>query len=147
MRYPLAAALTALTLPAAAHAQMQPGQWEVTSNVVSADIPGAPPRAAEAMRKPHVMRSCVTPEQAARGPLAVTKESSNCRITRRAMGGGKMSAEMVCHQPGGGTMTATTSGSFTPVSFAMTTRMVMTGAQAMSVTSTATGKRVGACGK
>ena len=137
--------LAALALPAAAFAQVTPGKWEIVTTVNSVDMPGAPPFVANMMKgKPIKVSHCLTPEEAARGPQEMMKARKECRFTRYSMAGGKLDSVMVCEQ-GGGTMTATSSGSFTSTGFTATGRSVMTGGAAMTVTTVSTGKRVGDC--
>ena len=116
-----AALLALAALPAIAGAQVTPGQWQTTATVESVEMPGAPPQIAQMMRGrmgggPHVMSYCITPEQAAQGPKEMFKNNPSCRFTSFSMSGGKISTEMVCSQ-NGGTMTARATGSYTPTSF------------------------------
>jgi hypothetical protein len=132
--------------PALAAAQaVQPGQWDILTTVQSVDMPGAPPQMAAMMKgRPIRVSQCITAADAAKGPQQLMKSNKQCRFTRYSMTGGRLSSEMVCDQ-GGGTMTATSTGSFTPTSFTTTGRTVMTGAQKMTMTATTVGKRIGAC--
>lgn len=137
--------LAAAGLGAPALAQVTPGKWEIVTTVNSVDMPGAPPFVANMMKgKPIKVSHCLTPEEAARGPQDMMKARKECTFTRYSMAGGKLDSVMVCQQ-GGGTMTATSSGSFTPTSFTSSARTVMTGAQQMTMTATAVGTRVGDC--
>ena len=140
--------LLAALLPAGASAQMvQSGQWEIVTTVKDAVIPGAPPGAVAAMKgKPKKISSCLTAAEANRGPEEIMKQNKQCRFTRYSKKAGKLDSQMVCQQPDG-TMTATSTGSFTPTSFTTTAHMVRTGAQKVTMTTLAQGKRVGACGK
>lgn len=146
-RHPMLPLLLLLALPAAGHAQVQPGQWDIAVTVNSIDMPGAPPGIAKMMAgKTTRVSQCITPEQAAKGPQEMLRQNRGCRFTRYGMAGGRLNSEMVCDMQGG-KMTATTSGSFTPVGFSATGRSVMTGVHAMTMTSTSVGRRVGACRK
>ena len=141
----IAVFFAALALPAAAFAQVTPGKWEIVTTVTSVDMPGAPPFVAAMMKgKPIKVSHCLTPEEAARGPQDMMKSRKECTFTRYSMAGGKLDSVMVCQQ-GGGTMTATSTGSFTPTSFTSSGRTVMTGSQPMTLTATAVGTRVGDC--
>lgn len=148
MRLILIAAAIAAPAWAAGAQTVQPGQWDIVTEVQSVDMPGAPAGVA-AMIKGHPIRisQCLTPEQASRGPQDLMKGNKQCRFTRYSMTGGKLESEMVCQQ-GGGTMTATSSGSFTPTSFTVTgTSVMVNGAQRMTVVANTSGRRTGACGK
>lgn len=125
---------------------VQPGQWEMVSTATSVDMPGAPPQIAQMMKgRPTRISWCITPEEAKLGPRSLTKENKNCRYTRFDVRGNHIDMQMICNQPRGGTMTVTSSGSFTPVSFVSNGRSVVTGRQRMTITSHAEGRRVGEC--
>lgn len=145
MRYPLLFASLA-TIPALAAAQsVQPGKWEIVTTVESIDMPSAPPGIAAMMKgRPIKVSHCLTPEEAAKGPQEMMKSRKECQFTHYSMAGGKLSSEMVCKQ-GGGTITATTTGSFTATSFTTSGRSVMTGGQPMTMTATSVGHRLGDC--
>lgn len=136
------------TLPATATAQtVQPGMWETSITTDSVEMADAPPGMAQAMRGRTVKtKNCITPEQAARGPQDMLKADKSCKFARYTVAGGRLSSEMTCNSHGM-KMTATSTGTFTPTSFAMKGRTVMTGDMAMTVSSTITGRRLGPCGK
>lgn len=136
-------------VPALADTPIQPGQWEVRSQVTSIDMPGAPPQMLQMMKKPHVVRHCMTPEQAARGPQDMLKDrKSECRFARYALSGGKLDAVMQCSSRERGTMTVTSKGRYAPGSYDVNNTMVMSGPQgAMRMTSVGQGRRVGPCAK
>ena len=124
---------------------MQPGQWEIVTTIKSVDMPGAPPQVVQAMKsRPTRISSCLSAEDAARGPQEMMKTNKQCRFTHYLKQAGKIDSQMVCSQSGG-TMTATTTGTFSPTGFTSNARMVLTGAQKMTMTATTVGKRVGAC--
>jgi hypothetical protein len=130
----------------AAAQAVQPGQWEIVTTVQSVEMPGAPPQVAAMMKgRPIRISQCISPADAAKGPQEMMKSSKQCRFTRYSMAGGRLSSEMVCDQDGGGAITATSTGTFTPTAFTATGRTVMTGAQGMTMTATTIGKRIGAC--
>ena len=127
---------------------VQPGEWDIAATVNSVDMPGAPPGLTAAMigKTKHISH-CITPEEAARGPQDMMKSDKSCKFTRYSMVGGKLSSEMVCQQ-GGGTMTASSTGSFTSTTFTSSGRSVMkAGPSTMTLTATTVGKRVGECKK
>jgi len=128
-------------------AGIQSGQWEVVTTVEQVTMPGAPPAVAQMMKgKPITVRHCITPEQAARGPRDMLKNDKSCTVKSYAMTGNRLTSEIVCKQ-GGNTMTATSSGTFTPTGYTLRGKTVMTGQQAMTMTTSAVGRRIGACGK
>ncbi|WP_415644149.1 DUF3617 domain-containing protein [Sphingomonas antarctica] len=137
--------LVALAVPSAASAQVSPGKWEIVTTIHSVDMPNAPPFVADMMKgKPIKVSHCLTPAEAVRGPQDLMKSRKECTFTRYSMVGGKLDSVMVCKQSGG-TMTSTSRGSFTLNSFTTTGRSVATGAQPITMTATAIGRRVGEC--
>ena len=145
---PAAALFMASMVSAAAVAQMlsmQPGEWEIVTTTTAADMPGAPPAVAKMMRgRSMTIKRCVTPQEVADGPQAAMKRDKSCKVSFHTGIGGRFTSDMVCQQAGS-SVKASSSGTMTPTSFASTSRMVMSGAQAMTITSTATGHKIGAC--
>jgi hypothetical protein len=141
-----ALAIPALLIAGAAQAgPIQPGLWEITSKVETVTIPNAPPAVAQAMRgRPTTSRNCVTPEQAAQGPREMMKADKSCTFTRYNLTGGVFDSEVVYKRPTG-TMTARSTGRYTPTAFTARSQMNGTGRMAMTMTATMSGKLVGAC--
>jgi hypothetical protein len=145
MRNRALAIVALLTAGAAQAGPIQPGLWEITSKVETINMPSAPPAVAQAMRgRPTTVRNCVTPEQAAQGPREMMKADKSCSFTRYNLTGGVFDSEVVCKRPTG-TMTASSTGRYTPTSFAARSRMNGTGKMAMTMTASMTGKRIGPC--
>ena len=136
----------AATMAWAQGSGVQPGQWETKMTINTVDMPGAPPMVANMMRgRTTTINHCITPEQATKGPQEMMKNNKTCTFTRYSVTGGRLSSEMVCKQ-GGGTTTATSSGSYTSTSFNATGRIVTTGGpMPMTMTSTTVGHRLGDC--
>ncbi|ABQ70767.1 DUF3617 domain-containing protein [Rhizorhabdus wittichii] len=135
----------AAALSVAAHAQVQPGQWESTVTVQSIDMPGAPPQVAAMMKGKTTRQTyCITPEQAAKGPQEMLKQNPSCHFTKYSMTGGVISTAMTCSQ-NGGTMTAQANGRYGPTSFNVTSTAVMSGRMSMRMTSASSGRRLGPC--
>ena len=143
-------AMTLLATSAVVLAQgagVTPGKWEIAVTINSVTMPGQPDEIARMMTgKTTKVTHCITPEEAARGPQDMLKSSKECKFTKYSMVGGKLSSEMVC-QMGSGTMTAVSSGSFSPTGFTTTGRSVTTGAMSMTMTSTSVGRLLGPCKK
>jgi hypothetical protein len=143
MRFPLAALL--MSLPLSAHAQaVQPGQWRIQMTVTSFDMPGAPPMVAEAFKQPIDVRRCVTPDDAAKGPLEMIKDREHCRSVRQSVIAGKVDAVLVC-EPSIGTTTVIVTGNFSSTKFAMNATIEAGGQVAMKMTTVAIGELIGAC--
>jgi hypothetical protein len=125
-----------------------PGEWEVTSTMKMQTMPNVPPKVAEMMRarqgKPMVMHTCITPEDAARGPETRSPDK-NCKVNNASYGGGRFSAESVCNHEGDISRMKMI-GTYTPTSYVMDGQMsgsrTTTGATAMTMH--LTGKRVAA---
>ena len=143
-----AAALAVAIGAGAALAQgagVQPGRWEIAITINSVEMKGVPPGIAKMMiGKTTRVRHCITPEAAARGPQDLLKSDKSCVFTRYSMVGGRLDSAMSCRQ-GGGTMTAVSTGTFTPTGFTATGRSVSSGEMATTMTSTSVGRRIGDC--
>ncbi|QNQ07812.1 DUF3617 domain-containing protein [Sphingomonas alpina] len=135
----------ALLIGAAPGSHMQPGKWETRIEIIDVKMPGGPPGVAAAMKgKPKIVTACVTPEQAAQGPRAVTKADPGCKFTRYSMTNGRISSQLVCSRPRG-TVTMTSEGSYTPTSYTAVGRGVMSGKAPMTITTRTSGRRIGPC--
>jgi hypothetical protein len=92
-----------LAMPAAADpSKMQPGLWEITSEV---DMPGMPMKL-----PPQTMQHCYTAADLEQGKNAVPQsQQSNCKVTDYKIDGNTATWEMECTGPtpmhGTGTMT------------------------------------------
>ena len=129
-------------------AQMEPGLWEITTTVASIDIPSMPGGATRPLPPPTTVRTCLTPEQAARPNadfLAGTGESGGCTYESSSMSGGRIEATVQCTSEGV-QMRSAMNGQFTPDSYELTQR-VTTSAQGMNMEmeSRTAGRRVGDC--
>ncbi len=127
---------------------VMPGQWDIAVTTLSMEMPDMPPEVAASMAGKTVhVKHCITPEEASRGPQELLKQDKSCKFTNYSMVGGRLNSTTVCGQPGGGTMTATSSGTFTPTRFTTTGKSVMVGRMTMKITATTVGTRIGACTK
>ena len=122
---------------------MQPGKWEISSTVVSVNMPGAPPQVAQMMTgKTNTISQCITPDMVSKGETAPTRPG--CTVTHTPFGIGPVTSKVVC-KTDSGTMTATSTGTYSPTSFNATGKMEMTGKTSMTQETKVSGKRVGAC--
>lgn len=136
-------------VPVFAAPRIAPGEWEIHSKVTAVAMSGMSAEMMRAMQgRDVVIRHCVTPEQAEKNPEDLFKASDGkCSFSRFSMKGGKLDAVMQCAQPRG-KMIGTIRGSYTPVSYQAQSQMEMTGPHGkMSMASTGSGKRIGACRK
>ena len=130
--------------PALALAQMQPGKWELRIEVTSFEIPNATPQLTESLKEPRVLSRCITPAEAAGGPLAMMKRGARCAFDRESLTAGAFDVVMTCPQDDGAT-TARIIGSFGASELEMRATIDQTGSQAMKMTTVTTAKRVGDC--
>lgn len=122
-----------------------PGKWQTTVEVLSIEGAGVPPAVIAAMKgRANTITYCVTPADAKLGPRGAIGKTGNCRMTNYSAAGGKIAVTTTCQQPGG-TMTAVSSGSYSPTGFTMVGQSTMTGRMAMKLRSRSVGKRIGAC--
>jgi hypothetical protein len=129
-------------------ATMQPGQWEITTNVTRIAIPGMPAGMTPPMPPPTTVRNCLTPEQAAQpgaGFVTGSGETEGCTYQSNSVSGGRIQAVVQCTTPAGN-MRSTINGQFTATSFEVN-QQVQTSAQGqtMDMESRTTGRRVGDC--
>lgn len=130
---------------------IEPGLWEIASEVVDVGAPNLPIAVQRRMIGPRArIRSCVTPAQAARpsaGFLAARDEGRDCRYADFAMQGGRMTGTMRCAEPGGGTTVARMDGAYRRENYVlrMTIETPMPDGAAMRIDTRTVGRRVGAC--
>ena len=141
--------LTAALLAAPAGATslgLLPGEWQFVGRIVKAEMPGASPAMTEMMMKrPQIMRTCITPEQAQRDPRSIFQNGKgHCQYKNFSMAGGRLALAMRCE----GGMSMTSSGTYTPASYNMLSVMVSTTPHGtMTMITDGAGKRLGPCPK
>lgn len=119
---------------------VKPGLWEITTQITDFGMAGAPPGLAGMMKKPHSMRQCVTPQQAAQGPGDMLKRDGSCKIGHYTLAGGTLDADVTCRG-----MHMVEHGSFTPTSFTVQSHAEDGGNGGMTMASTITARLVGSC--
>ena len=142
-----AAAPLLLILPAATSSlPIQPGKWQSTVTILDMQSPRMPPGVGAAMRAhPTVVTACVTAAQAADGPRSVLQNSNGrCHYTTFNATGGRLNAVMVCAFAQG-TMTVTSSGSYTATTMDVSGSSVTTGRMQMTTKTHTSGRRIGSC--
>lgn len=136
----VAAAVTSASAVAAP--KVMPGQWQSVVTVQSMSMPGVPPAAlAQMKQKPTTISYCLTPQEAEADPRKIMGADKSCKVTRFSFEGGKFSSAMTC-QTDRGPSTITSTGTYTPTSYAMATAMKSAG---MTMASRVTAKRLGPC--
>ena len=134
-----------------AKVKVEPGQWEATTEIVSAkgDLPQ---QALKQMTGKRTSTSnCITPEQASRpsANFLAAQQNSDCTYQDFRMQGGKLSGRMTCS--GGqmvGDMVTIMNGDYGPQSYDMTMQMEtpgLPGGDKILITARTKGKRIGEC--
>ena len=132
--------------------RMEPGQWEATSEILSAKAPSLPEDALRQMvGQKTTVSNCVTPEQAARpsANFLAAQKDSNCTYQDFSMDGGRVSGTVTCS--GGkmpGKMVMKMSGTYAPQSYDITMQTNATdmpGGMTMAMSARTTGRRTGDC--
>ncbi len=132
--------------------QMEPGQWEATSEILQATSPGLPADALKPMEgEKKKVSNCVTPEQAARpsANFLAAQQNMNCTYQDFSMEGGRITGTMNCS--GGqvpGQMVLKMDGEYGPRSYAINMDMKaggMPGGMTMTIKAKTIGRRVGDC--
>jgi Protein of unknown function (DUF3617) len=103
----------------AATPALQPGQWEMVTQMTSVEAPGAPEAILRAMRasmaeQRQVQSQCITPEQA-RNParnMMVTQTPSRCEFAETVWSGGIIRLRARCRPPGSTPMHVSVDGSY-----------------------------------
>jgi hypothetical protein len=129
---------------------LQPGQWEMTSEIVDVTMTqkGAPAAPIKAGTKV-TMANCITPEQV-KAPDATlfSGTKGSCKYDNFYMANGRLNAQMSCTQPGQqGSMMMNIDGNYTPTTIEVNSDLnpYVAGAGDMRMTSKLTGKRIGEC--
>jgi hypothetical protein len=136
---------------AASAVSLQPGEWEMKTEVVNVKVEGLPEGVADGMKAQAggTNRTCMTPEEA-KGPSAdvfAKNNPSNCKSEGFSWSGGRIQGKTTCAGEGGaGKTQMTMDGRYTPQSIDMTMKSEtdMMG-KAMTMEMRVSGRRVGEC--
>ena len=132
--------------------QLQPGEWEMTMQVVDYKAPGMPASVAQQMKAqpPTTTRDCMTEEEA-KGPkpdaFTPGQNGLNCKQENFSWANGKISGKTSCEGANGaGKMAMTMDGSYTPTSMDINIKNETTANNvAASVEMRVSGRRIGEC--
>jgi hypothetical protein len=130
---------------------LQPGEWEIKTEVVNVTAEGLPPGMMDGMKKSagSTTRTCMTEEDAKgpKGDLFAGDKSGNCKSENFSWSGGKISGKTVCAGAGGaGKTTMEMSGSYGAQNIDMTMKsQTDLGGKAMTMEMRVSGHRVGEC--
>ncbi len=129
----------------AASLGLQPGKWETKIEVVEAKVSGMPAGMDMPKQKPFTATTCMTPEQASKGPGDLLKQAhADCIVNSSTYTGGKIAVDMSCKLPTG-TMTSKTTGTYTATSMSSDAEVSMTGKTSMTQKVHTEAHRVGEC--
>jgi hypothetical protein len=132
--------------------KMNPGMWEITNEILSATAPGISQDKFKGMvGKRPPLRSCITPEQAAKPSpsFMAAMEKSDCTYQQWSVENGRMMGAMSCS--GGNLptdMNIKLSGTYAPDSYSLDmdiTTEGVPGGPAVVMKATTRAKRVGEC--
>lgn len=128
----------------AAAPKLRAGQWEVKTEIVSVDMPGAPAGVADTMKKRGAtsLSQCFNDEQL----NAMGNLGESCVFADFKMGNGAIRGTSTCKLPQG-EMTSKMKGSYAADKFDYETETSssMPGGQSIRMTMTITGRRTGGC--
>lgn len=132
--------------------RIEPGLWEISSQVLDANGPNLPRKAQARIKGPRQsVRNCITPEQAAHpeSNFLRTQRTGNCTYRDFSMRDGRMRGEMRCTGGGmPGIVTTSMDGLYGPRSHDVRMRMTSTGMPQganMTIETRTIGRRIGAC--
>jgi hypothetical protein len=129
---------------------LQPGEWEMKTEVVSIAAEGLPKGMTEGMKANagSTSRTCMTPEEAKgpKGDLFAGDKSGNCKSEGFSWSGGRIKGITTCSPPGGGKTVMTMDGRYSPQSIDMTMKsQTDIAGKAMTMEMRVSGRRVGEC--
>lgn len=132
--------------PSAAALGLQPGKWETRMEVTDIKMSGMPAGMTVPKPAPMTTTTCMTPEQASKGPGDLLKRAdTDCTINSSTYAGGKIAMDMNCKMPTGA-MAMKTTGTYTPTSMVTDAEVSMTGKTSMTQKVHSEAHRVGECG-
>jgi hypothetical protein len=135
---------------AASGVSLQPGEWEMKTEVVNVTAEGMPPGMAEGMKQSAASstRTCMTPEDAKgpKGELFTGDKTGNCKSEGFSWAGGKISGKTTCGDGASGKTVMTMDGQYSAQSIDMTIKSETDVAgRGVSMEMRMSGRRVGEC--
>ena len=130
---------------------LQPGEWEMKTEVVNVSAEGLPPGMMDSMKQSaaSTTRTCMTPEEAKgpKGDLFADDKSGNCKSEGFRWAGGRIQGKTICTSPGGpGKTVMEMDGRYSAQSIDMTMKSETDlGGKAMKMEMRMSGRRVGEC--
>ena len=132
--------------------KLEPGQWQATTEIVSANMPGLPQAALDKMAGTKTtISNCVTPEQAERpgANFLAAQKNMDCTYQDFSMQGGRWTGTMTCKQAQvPGTTVMKLDGRYDSRSYDMIMEMNLSQPSqqpGMAMKARVTGRRIGDC--
>jgi len=131
--------------PSAATLGLQPGKWETKIEVTDLKMSGMPAGMTVPKPAPMTTTTCMTPEQASKGPGELLKRANaDCTVNSSTYAGGKIAMDMNCKLPTG-TMAMKTTGTYSATSMSSDAEVSVTGKTSMTQKVHSEAHRVGEC--
>lgn len=132
-------------IPTADTLKLQPGEWETTIAITELKMTGLPAGMTPPKPEPTTVKTCLTPEQASKGPGDFLKQAgADCTATTSNYGGGKIDVAMTCKMPQG-TLTTHSTGTYSPTEMTADAEASLTGQMSMTQKVHTTARRLGEC--
>ena len=131
----------------AAVAELRPGQWETTIEVLRMDMPNMPQGVTIPTQRPVTARTCLTPEQARRpnAGFMTGKDGAGCSYENFSMSGGRLQGAVTCNQAGT-SVRVTMNGTFSAESYQIESEtQAQAGGTNVNTVSRITARRIGDC--
>jgi hypothetical protein len=139
---------------------IQPGQWEMVTQMTTVEAPGAPEPVVAQMRaamanQRQTQSTCITPEQArnpSRNMVGQGNNAAGCEFSDTTFAGGNIRIRANCRPPGAGQMEMSVEGDYTATTMNGRINVNMTappgaGVQQIRMSGTLTGRRTGDCAR
>ena len=124
----------------------QPGQWEMTMQMVRMNAPNLPQGTQMPLPPPQTIRHCMTEQEASRpGADLLAGGQSGCTSNNVSFADGRIQGNVQCTQQGT-TMDMTLSGEYTPTTMEMNQQIrTQQAGTTVEMEARMTGRRVGDC--
>ena len=128
-----------------ANMRIEPGLWELTSEVVEVRAPDLPREVRNRMVGPRSrLRNCITPQQAERpsANFLAARSDNDCRYRGFSVRDGQLNGTMICPE-----VTATMAGRYGPRAYSTDMEMAspVQGGGTMKIEVRTRGRRIGEC--
>lgn len=133
-------------IPSASALVIQPGKWETRREVLEVTMSGLPAGISAPKPATQTATSCLSPEDAAKGPEEMLKSANSaCQTAKSVFADGKIELEMTCSLPSG-TIHVSSHGVYSATQILTDTVVTRSGKVSGSEKSHTIARRVGNCG-